>query len=168
VTAASGGHVPPTTLSVVVCAYTLDRWADIEEAVASLRAQTRRPDQVVLVADHNETLLEKARLAFPDVTSVPNTGLQGLSGARNAGVAVATGDVLAFLDDDAAAEPAWVESLLAAYADPDVIGVGGWVVRPGRRRGRRGSPRSSSGSWAAATPGCRPSARRSAIRSAPT
>ena len=116
------------TLTVLICAYTLERWRDIEAAVESLRGQTRIPDQVVLVVDHNDELLDRARSAFPDVTVVASDGLPGLSGARNSGVAVATGDVVAFLDDDAAAEPDWAEQLLAAYSDDDVLGVGGGVL----------------------------------------
>jgi GT2 family glycosyltransferase len=115
-------------VTVLVCAYTLDRWADIVAAVHSLRRQTRTPDQVVLVSDHNAELLERARAAFPDVLAVANEGLRGLSGARNTGVAHATGDVVAFLDDDAAAEEDWAERLLAAYSDAGVLGVGGGVL----------------------------------------
>jgi GT2 family glycosyltransferase len=117
------------TFSAVICAYTPDRWAALAEAVTSLVAQTRVPDQVVLVIDHHDELLARARAAFtPSVTVVPSTGPRGLSGARNTGTAVATGDVVAFLDDDAAAAPDWAERMLAAYRDPTVIGVGGHVV----------------------------------------
>ncbi|MGY1856581.1 glycosyltransferase family 2 protein [Modestobacter sp. SYSU DS0290] len=119
---------PATTLSVVVCAYTLERWPDVTAAVDSLRGQTRRPDQLILVSDHNDELLTRARAAFADVTCLANTGAQGLSGARNTGVQAATGDVVAFLDDDAAADPDWAAQLLDAYRDDDVIGVGGAVV----------------------------------------
>jgi GT2 family glycosyltransferase len=120
--------VAPSTLTVVICAYTLERWDDIRAAVASLRTQTRPADQVVLVADHNDELLERAREAFPDVLCLANEETRGLSGARNTGVRAATGDVVAFLDDDAAAEPDWVARMLEAYADPHVAGVGGHVV----------------------------------------
>ena len=58
-----------------------------------------------------------------------NAGRGGASGARNTGVAVATGDVVAFLDDDARPEPDWLERLMAAYDDPAVMAVGG-VARP--------------------------------------
>ena len=116
------------SVTVVVCAYTMERWPDIEAAVASLAEQTRPPEQVVLVSDHNAELLDRARAAFPGVLCVANAGPRGLSGARNTGVAAATGDVVAFLDDDAAAEPDWVERTLAAFRDRDVIGVGGNVV----------------------------------------
>jgi glucosyl-dolichyl phosphate glucuronosyltransferase len=118
----------PRTISVVLCAYTLERWGDIAGAIASLRRQTRQPDEIVLVSDHNPELLVRARAAFSDVRCVANTGAQGLSDARNTGVQFAGGDVVAFLDDDASAMPDWVERMLDAYEDDDVIGVGGWVV----------------------------------------
>ncbi|TWH75334.1 glycosyltransferase family 2 protein [Modestobacter roseus] len=119
---------PATTLSVVVCAYTFERWDDVTAAIDSLRRQTHRPEQLLLVSDHNDELLARARTAFPDVTCLASTGAQGLSGARNTGVAAATGDVVAFLDDDAAADPDWAAQLLDAYRDDDVIGVGGAVL----------------------------------------
>lgn len=45
--------------------------------------------------------------------------------SRQLGFAVATGDVVAFIDDDAFVEPGWLDELLAPYADPTVVGVGG-------------------------------------------
>jgi GT2 family glycosyltransferase len=116
------------TVSVVICAYTLDRWDDIREAVESLRRQRHAPHEVILVSDHNPELLDRARSAFPEVVCVANGGPKGLSGARNTGVDAATGDVVAFLDDDAAAGVDWVDQLLDAYRDEDVIGVGGGVL----------------------------------------
>ncbi|MGY2078729.1 glycosyltransferase family 2 protein [Modestobacter sp. SYSU DS0657] len=116
------------TVTGVVCAYTLDRWSALAEAVTSLLTQTRPLDQVLLVIDHNDLLLARARAEFPAVTVLPSSGPRGLSGARNTGTAAATGDVVAFLDDDAVAAPTWAEEMLAAYRDPAVIGVGGHVV----------------------------------------
>ena len=48
---------------------------------------------------------------------------------------VARGDVVAFLDDDAEADPGWLEELLAQYDDPHVAGAGGraMAVWPQRR-----------------------------------
>jgi GT2 family glycosyltransferase len=116
------------TVAVVICAYTRQRWAEIVCAVASLRNQTALPEQVILVIDHNDELLRQAEAAFPDVTVVPSTGPRGLSGARNAGMALAQADVVAFLDDDAEAEPDWLDNLVRHYAHSDVIGVGGSAV----------------------------------------
>lgn len=123
------------TVSVVVCAYTERRWGDLSAAVASLRSQTRPALEVIVVVDHNAGLLARVRRAFPDVSAVANQEAPGLSGARNTGTAHAAGDVVAFLDDDAAAQDDWLERLVAPYADERVIGVGGAVepMWPGAR-----------------------------------
>jgi glycosyltransferase involved in cell wall biosynthesis len=121
--------------SVVICAYTERRWEDIAGAVASIRAQTRLPVRTILVVDHNPSLLARARIAFPELVVVPNSARRGLSGGRNTGVSHAIGDVVAFLDDDARAQPDWLERLGAGYLNPSVVGVGGAVtpVWPGQR-----------------------------------
>lgn len=113
------------TATVVICAHTEERWDDLVAAVDSVRAQEHPADQLVLVIDHNPALLDRARSTFADTVVVENDGPRGESGARNAGVAASTGEVLAFLDDDATAEPGWLGALLAWYADPEVLGVGG-------------------------------------------
>jgi glycosyltransferase involved in cell wall biosynthesis len=125
-------------VSVVVCAYTEERWADLTGAVRSVLEQTVRPLEVIVVSDHNARLLERVRAELPFVTAVPNTERRGLSGARNSGVRAAGGDIVAFLDDDARAAPDWLEALLEPYQDARVMGVGGTVeplwpdVRPRR------------------------------------
>jgi len=126
------------TLSVIICAYTLDRWADVRRAVASCFDQEPEPLEVILVSDRNAELFARAQEQLPSVRVVENTQAGGLSGARNSGVAVARGDVIAFLDDDAAAEPGWAKNLLAAYeTEEHVIGVAGFV-RPDWRGERPG------------------------------
>lgn len=115
------------TISVVICAFTADRLEVMGEAVDSLRAQTRPAHEVVLVIDHAPELLERVRDLWPDLKIVANRERQGLSGARNTGVAEASGEVVAFLDDDAIAAPDWLARLAAAYADPNVLGAGGSV-----------------------------------------
>jgi glycosyltransferase involved in cell wall biosynthesis len=86
------------------------------EAVDSLRAQTLPPHEVVLVIDHAPELLEEVRRLWPDLKIVANREKQGLSGARNTGVAEASGEVVAFLDDDAVPEPGWAAALLSRIA----------------------------------------------------
>jgi GT2 family glycosyltransferase len=115
-------------VSVIICAYTDRRWPVLVEAVASALAQRPAPREVVLVIDHNDALLARAGAEFPDVVVVANAEGQGLSGARNTGVARAAGNVVAFLDDDAIARPGWLAALTEAYADAGVIGTGGVAV----------------------------------------
>jgi glycosyltransferase involved in cell wall biosynthesis len=122
------------TLSVIIRSYTEERWDFLVDAVSSLLAQTRPPDEIVLVVDHNPALLERVRHAFPSATTVASA-TRGDCGAWNSGIESATGDILAFIDDDAAAEPDWLEKLVAPYEDERVVGVGG-TIEPNWLAGR--------------------------------
>jgi GT2 family glycosyltransferase len=122
-------------VSIIVCAYTESRWREQVAALASLHTQTRQPDEIIIVIDHNEALFNRSRAAFPDVIVIQNDQKRGLSGARNAGLRVATGDIIAFMDEDAQAEPTWLAALLTAYTDPAVMGVGGAIL-PAWEQGR--------------------------------
>jgi GT2 family glycosyltransferase len=120
------------SVTVAICAYTLDRWDDLVAAVTSAVEQSQAPAEVVLVIDYNEELLRRSRERWsssdasgPAIVVVPNAEQRGLSGARNTAVATASGEIVAFLDDDAAAEPKWLEILTAPYRDQSVVGSGG-------------------------------------------
>ena len=125
---APAGPGPAPTVTVVVCVYTERRWPQIVRAVGSVLAQDRPAAQVVVVVDHNPALLERVRATFPELTVVASTGPRGLSAARNTGLARAIGEIVAFLDDDAEAEPDWLARLLPHYQDERVLAVGGHAV----------------------------------------
>lgn len=114
--------------SVIVCAYTEKRWDDLLSAVASLRAQTRPVDEIILAIDHNPALFERAKAQFPELSVVENTEIRGLSGARNSGIAVAHGDFIAFMDEDAVADPNWLALLEQGFSSQNVLGVGGAIL----------------------------------------
>jgi GT2 family glycosyltransferase len=114
-----------SSVTVIICAFTLDRWEALRAAVDSVHRQANPLADVVVVIDYNDELLRRAAATFDGDTVIANVEQQGLSGARNTGVDHASGEIVAFLDDDAAALPGWLERLLAPYGDPSVMGVGG-------------------------------------------
>jgi GT2 family glycosyltransferase len=118
-------RVGKTTASIIICAYAEQRWAALLEAVESIEHQTHGASEVIVVIDHNPELLSRARSALPHAQVIESEGAPGLSAARNSGVSVAGGEIIAFLDDDAIAAPTWLEEIVRAFEDPEVIGVGG-------------------------------------------
>ncbi|HZR40595.1 MAG TPA: glycosyltransferase family 2 protein [Ktedonobacteraceae bacterium] len=120
-------------ISVIICAYTEERWSQLIQAVASIQRQSIPVREIIVVIDHNPALLERAQAYVfsmtPAATIVENSRNRGLSGARNSGIALAQGKLIAFLDDDAIAEPDWLERLAHGCQRPNVLGVGG-VVEP--------------------------------------
>ncbi len=115
-----------TTFSVVICAYSDERWEELLAAVESVQMQSTPALETIVVVDRNPALLERARL-IEQVTAVENRHTPGLGGARNSGLEVAQGSVVAFLDDDAVATTDWLEHFRRAYEDPKVLGAGGSI-----------------------------------------
>lgn len=120
--------VEPSATSVVVSTYTEARWDALEACVESLAAQALPPREVIVVVDHNPALLERAREAFPWAEAIPNERPRGLAGARNSGIVVAGGEFVAFIDDDARAEPDWLAELESCLSEPGAVGAGGALL----------------------------------------
>jgi GT2 family glycosyltransferase len=121
--------------SVVICAYTEERWEDLERALASALDQSAPALEIVVAIDNNEALLERARAALDRARVIANDRAAGLAGARNSGAAATSAPVIAFLDDDARAARDWLERLLEHYEDPNVLGAGG-LIEPDWRAAR--------------------------------
>jgi GT2 family glycosyltransferase len=120
---------PALSVSVVICCYTERRWRDLQDACDSVRRQLRPGDELVVVVDHNDALFRRVVEALDGVRVLPNDGSRGLSCARNTGVAASTGDIVAFLDDDAAARPGWLTGLRGVFEERSVV-VAGTSVAP--------------------------------------
>src|ERR1700737_1998320 len=95
-------------ISVIICAYTEERWDDLVAAIESVQGQTLPAKEIIVVVDYNQQLLQRVQDHIANVITVENTRVRGLSGARNSGIAVARSDIIAFLDDDAVAIPNWL------------------------------------------------------------
>lgn len=124
--AATEGAERPT-ISVIVPAHSLERWAELEATVASALDQSRPAREVIVAIDHNPALVERATAAFGPrgVRVLASEGPPGVSGARNTAVRRSAGEVLAFLDDDVRAGRDWLAAVAAAHADPGVTGTSG-------------------------------------------
>lgn len=129
------------SVSVVVCTYTERRWNDLMAAVNSVVAQLHDGDECLVIVDHNAALLRRAEagLRHHDAVRVlPAERAPGLSGARNTGVTHGTGEIVAFLDDDAVAMAGWLDESLAVLTEPRVAAVGGAAVPHWTAGGRPG------------------------------
>ena len=122
--------------SVVICAYTEERWEMLVDAVVSSLTQSHHPSQVILVIDHNPSLYERCLASLEDwkaiaqseVLVLENRLRKGLGGARTTGTQACTGQAVIFLDDDAVASPNWLEKLVMPFAQQEVMMTSGWIV----------------------------------------
>lgn len=127
-TSAISSSMPPrSNVAVVVCAYAQERWDDLTRAVSSIGRQTLRPAEVIVVIDHNPELFARATLMLGNVHVIENRHQRGLSGARNSGIEASSADIIAFIDDDAEADPAWLDHLEQAFRVPGVVAAGGTI-----------------------------------------
>ena len=112
--------------SVVVCSYNGAR--TIARCLESLRA-LEYPDVEIIVVDDGSTdgTADIARRFGVRLISTPN---RGLSSARNTGLAAATGPVVAYIDDDAYADPHWLAYAVSALLAGGHAAVGGPNVPP--------------------------------------
>lgn len=116
-------------VSVVVCTYSHERYFDTIETIESLVKQSYQNIEIILVVDRNINLFNDFRksdyLKSLNNSKIGFSNLPGLSNARNKGVELSSGDVIAFIDDDAIADANWISNLIKCYKNPKVIGVGG-------------------------------------------
>lgn len=103
-------------LSVVVVNW--NSRADLEACLESLRSQTHR-DLEVVVIDNASTdgSVEMVRTRYPEVRLLAQTDNLGFAEACNLGIDATTGPWVAMLNNDATAEPRWAEALVEVARD---------------------------------------------------
>jgi glycogen(starch) synthase len=125
---------PRLTVSVVIP--TTGRRQCLPKCIASLRRQTYRPLEVVIVVGPSKDGSYDYVSSLTDM-KVTKVDRLNASFARNTGLRLAAGDLIAFIDDDAIATPTWLEELVRVFEaeGPTCGGVAGLVVNengPGR------------------------------------
>ena len=120
-------------ISIVVC--TRDRVPELESCLRHLDRQDYPAFEVVVVdnaptSDAIRVLVEARQSRINYRYVVEPRG--GLSWARNAGIAAASGEIVAFLDDDEEPDPNWLAGLATGFARGDDIGCVTGIIVPAR------------------------------------
>jgi GT2 family glycosyltransferase len=119
-------HHQLPSVSVVVCSYNgATTIADCLDGLLRLEY----PDYEVVVIDDGSTDATAA-IARSFGVRVISTANRGLSHARNLGLMVARGEIIAYTDDDARPEPHWLTYLADAFLRTEHVGVGGPNIAP--------------------------------------
>jgi len=119
-------NLPWPRISVVVCSHNGAR--TIRDSLEGLR-RLDYPNYDVIVVDDGSTDDTAAIASQYDVRLI-RTPNRGLSSARNTGLAAATGEIVAYLDDDAYPDPHWLTYLAATFLSTSHAGVGGPNIAP--------------------------------------
>lgn len=118
---------PCTAVSIVIP--TCGRPDDLRRCLSALQAQQAERSVEVIVVDNRPGSGSTREIAssFSGVRLVDEPR-PGLSYARNAGFAAATGEILIAIDDDVSVPEGWLERLVAPFVRPEVMAVAGHVL----------------------------------------
>jgi glycosyltransferase involved in cell wall biosynthesis len=114
----------------------MDHYTHVCDAADSVLDQTYNDTELVLISDGAPAVFQAMKRDYGDRTDTV-VGMTeengGVSQSRNLGGELSHGEIIAFIDDDAVAEPDWIEELLKGYEQHDALAVGGkmiprWIV----------------------------------------
>ncbi len=118
--------------SIIVCTY--NRAESLRATLSSLRAQRAEAGlqwEVIVVdnnsRDHTPAVVEDSERGWPGLR-YEFEGQQGLSHARNHGIACAKGEIILFTDDDVLPEPGWLQTTLSGMAKHGADACGGYIA----------------------------------------
>lgn len=119
-------RTPWPRVSVVVASY--NGAATLDECLGSLERLTYPDYEVIVIDDGSVDATSEIAARYPARCIRVENG--GLSRARNLGIAESTGDIVAFLDSDAFADPDWLYFLVTNLEEQDAAAVGGPNLSP--------------------------------------
>ncbi len=118
--------LPSPRISVIVCSHNGQR--TIGDCLEGLQ-KVEYPNFEVIVVNDGSTDAT-ATLAHEYACRVISTENRGLSHARNVGLEAATGEIVAYIDDDARPDPHWLTYLATTFLSTEHAGVGGPNIAP--------------------------------------
>ena len=122
-----GGEVNWPKISVVVCTHNGSRTIEL---CCQETAKLDYPDYEVIVVDDGSTDNTAAIVRRYEHVKLIQTENRGLSSARNVGANAASGEIVAYIDDDAWPDEDWLRYLAMAFASGEFAGVGGPNIAP--------------------------------------
>lgn len=125
----------PAEPGISVVINTNGRCESLRATLAALRFQTHSRFEICVVCGPKRDGTHEfvAELAAAGALKAADCAENNLSVSRNIGIALAAGEFIAFIDDDAIPEPVWLAQLLAAFDAPQVAGASGTVFQPNGR-----------------------------------
>jgi glycosyltransferase involved in cell wall biosynthesis len=138
----------PLSLSVIIC--TRGRAPQLERCLQTFReAQTFRGSWELIVVDNNSSddtkaVIQKFAASAPFQVRYLFEGRQGLSHARNRGIAATSGSIVAFTDDDCLVERQWASTIIREFSADRSLAVLGGRVEPGDPNGQAVGTRTCS------------------------
>lgn len=113
------------TVSMIIC--TRDRPWSLARMLSSITRQTRRPDEVIVV-DNASIGSETRQVCEGAGVRYVREDRAGLDIARNTGWLAASGDIVAYTDDDTELHPGWLDHLVRPFTDSAVDAATGLVL----------------------------------------
>lgn len=130
-------HLPEnsssTSITLTVIIATLGRQEHLTNALKSLRTSAVPPDEILIVdgsADSEARGLTERENSCTSYLVKHIQSAPGLTRQRNTGTAVASSDVVVFLDDDAQVPEHALQEIKEAYKDPEIVGATARIVEP--------------------------------------
>lgn len=117
-------------LSIIATSYNIESLGDVIELLDSIRAQSYDNIETIFVVERTTELYDRVKAyinenSVPNIKVVFNDGEPGLSAARNLGIKEASGDIIAFVNENVILDPEWAGQIVQTFRDESIIGVTG-------------------------------------------
>lgn len=111
--------------SLIVC--TRGRPLFLERMLLGVALLRYHAFELIIICDPTDPGTTECAMRHAPEARVGSCSTANLAKARNIGLSMARGDIVAFLDDDSVPEPDWLDQLAATYVDPDITAAGGFI-----------------------------------------
>ncbi len=112
-------------VSVIICTYNRAKY--LNKCIESLKKQVYQNFEIIVVNGPSTDETNQIIGIYPEIKLLRQEKLNGLSFARNIGIEASSGEIIAFIDDDAVADVNWIKYLVEGYVTESIGGVGGPV-----------------------------------------